>query len=382
MRAWPIALLALALQCLFITHLLLLLQLANNPIEEEWRPPIGVSPPFPSPYSVFSSLAVPKAGIESKLVTTSTDPPFHMFVYPDNIDKYISRNIAARGIYEPSTTKLIYRLIPKCLETSGSDDCVAGAIHRKFLAVDLGSNLGYYSLLLASRGMRVVSFEASPDTAWLQRSSIALNGFVPSSSDTAPGGGNNDRGSIMLVDRGVTDEPSTKRLMRRPDSPGMTSFSTVDKFHLRKGASGTALDVDIRLVRAGDTLEELGIAPSTKDDKASENDTILHLLKIDVEGFELKALRGLDLERYKFRHILMEYFPDMLRAAGTDPPYEVLRYILSHGYKMYEMVTKGKKFLREIDIGGDDAKGLSDWAEMAEKRGLASIAIEDLEEMI
>ena len=46
------------------------------------------------------------------------------------------------------------------------------------LVLDLGSNLGYYSLLAASRGYNVISFEASPDTAWLQKSSAALNGWL------------------------------------------------------------------------------------------------------------------------------------------------------------------------------------------------------------
>ena len=48
------------------------------------------------------------------------------------------------------------------------------------LVLDLGSNIGYYSLLASSRGYDVISFEASPDTAWLQRSSAPLNGWLVS----------------------------------------------------------------------------------------------------------------------------------------------------------------------------------------------------------
>lgn len=376
--AWSIALAVLILQSFFIVHLLVsqrnfgLECFPKNDCRQQQQQRLKISD-ISSPLSVL-----PKAGIENKLVTTSTDPQFHMFVYPEKVDKYISRNIINTGIYEPPTTELMYKLVPAEL----TDEDVKQKKH--FVAVDLGSNLGYYSLLLAKKGMHVISFEASPDTAWLQRSSAALNGLLlstPTTQSSASSGG-----SLTIIDRGVTDKPTTGRLSRHSNSPGMTSFATVDKFDLQRGDNGTALDADIQLVRAKDILDELGIT-GNNETQQYEQSHILHLLKIDVEGFELKALKGLDLSRYKFRHIVMEYFPEMLRGAGTDPP-EVLLYILSHGYKFHEIGRKGE--LRKIDIGDNDATGLRDWAVKAEKKAgsgfhiniFASIALGDLEGFI
>jgi len=382
-KAWTIALVVLTLQSFCIVHLLLSRSNLDGcfPNDCSERPQHQQQHLSISGFSASSppSSVLPKDGIENKLVTTSTDPPFHIFVYPEKVDKYISRNIINNGIYEPPTTELIYKLLP------------AGLLDRDvkqkkdYVAVDLGSNLGYYSLLLASRGMHVISFEASPDTAWLQRSSAALNGLLLSTPTTQSAASNG--GSLTIIDRGVTDEPTIGRLSRHSDSPGMTSFSAGDKFDLQTGDAGTALDVDIQLVRAKDVLEELGI-PSTTETPTDEQSHILHLLKIDVEGFELKALKGLDLDLYRFRHIVMEYFPDMLRGAGTDPP-ELLLYILSHGYTFYEIVGSTGE-LREINVGDNDATGLRDWAENAEKKSgsgfhinlFASIAVEDLEGFI
>lgn len=381
--AWSIALAVLTLQSFCIVHLLISQRNfglecfpkddCSEQLQREKEQRLNTSD-ISSPSSML-----PKAGIDNKLVTTSTDPPFYMFVYPEKVDKYISRNIIVTGIYEQTTTELIYKLSPAEL----MDDDAKQKKH--YVAVDLGSNLGYYSLLLAKRGMHVISFEASPDTAWLQRSSAALNGLLLSTPTTQSSASNS--GSLTIIDRGVTDEPTTGRLSRHSASPGMTSFSTVDKFDLQRGDNGTALDADIQLVRAKDILNELGITGNNETQKY-EQSHVLHLLKIDVEGFELKALKGLDLSRHKFRHIVMEYFPEMLRGAGTDPP-EVLLHILSHGYKIYEIGTKGE--LQKIDIwGNDDAISLRDWAEKTEKKAgsgfhiniFASIALEDLEGFI
>ena len=182
------------------------------------------------------------------------------------------------------------------------------------LVLDLGSNLGYYSLLAASRGYNVISFEASPDTAWLQKSSASLNGWLVGSSyytieqqyavGESSGYSNkqhNKEGSLLLFPVGVSDIPSTGRMSRHSSSPGMTSFATtsnnnttIDQFDLQPGMNGSALDVDIELVRADDVLSQLGLGVMN-DITVNNNNSVecsirYRLLKIDVEGYEMKAL--------------------------------------------------------------------------------------------
>jgi len=109
--AWTIALVVLTLQSFCIVHLLLSRSNLDGCFPNDCSEPrqhltiSGFSASSPSS-------VLPKDGIENKLVTTSTDPPFHIFVYPEKVDKYISRNIIKNGIYEPPTTELIYKLLP------------------------------------------------------------------------------------------------------------------------------------------------------------------------------------------------------------------------------------------------------------------------------
>lgn len=286
-------------------------------------------------------------GLAGVLVTTRTEPAFHMFVYPPDKDRWISKRILQTGVYEAGTTRLFAEHLPAL--RGGDDGEGAARPCGTNLVLDLGSNLGYYSLLAAARGYDVVSFEASPDTAWLQRSSAALNGF---SSPASAGAG----GSLLLIDRGVSDAPSSGRMARYADSPGMTSFaSNATDFDLRPGANGSALDVNIDLVRAGDVLAELGLRKSSRGDGGYNSDVCYKLLKIDVEGYELKALNGLGslATEFPFETIIMEYFPAMLKAAGVADPMDMLRYISMQGYEFH--VIKGNGTLDLVqELESDD----------------------------
>ena len=62
--------------------------------------------------------------------------------------------------------------------------------------------------------------------------------------------------------------------------------------------------------------------------------TVAQALKIDVQGFELHVLRGAErlLKENKGRLLVrLEFDPNLLRAAGTDPQH-VLDFMKNLGY--------------------------------------------------
>ena len=184
----------------------------------------------------------------------------------------------------------------------------------------------------------------------------------------------------MLVDKGVSDTPSSGRMTRYTNSPGMTSFASSSEFDLQPGTNGSALDVSIDLVRADDILKDLGLDYISSNDEhhgittaattKKSGNVCYKLLKIDVEGYELKALHGLwgnatntatesdtttiDPPPYPFETIVMEYFPSMLKSAGVSDPMEVLRYIAQWGYTFYIIEGNEGTLVKIIDLEKDE----------------------------
>ena len=55
------------------------------------------------------------------------------------------------------------------------------------------------------------------------------------------------------------------------------------------------------------------------------------LLKVDAEGHELHALRGVNLDLFPFRFLTFEFFPELLSGAGGTDPLELPRFNSSSG---------------------------------------------------
>jgi FkbM family methyltransferase len=167
-----------------------------------------------------------------------------------NIVDYIPGRICFFGIWEPSLTRFMS-------ETVKPGDTV----------VDVGANIGYFTLLLSSLvgpTGRVISIEASPQTAAMLRANVELNGCK----------------NVDVREIAVTEQPGTLKLFHSKFGDGNTGMATVVE-----GRGSTSFD----LVKTDTLLSILGADAGR-----------VSFIKIDIEGAELPVLKEIAANRNRF----------------------------------------------------------------------------------
>ncbi len=164
------------------------------------------------------------------------------------------------------------------------------------LFVDVGANIGFYTLLASRRGARVEAFEPSEQAAANCERSLALNGFAAAVHRAACGA-----------------------------APGSVRFSTGLDVHnhvLQEGG------VEVPMVTLDERLEHAGAA--------------LTVLKVDAEGHDVEVLRGaLAAVARLLPLVLVEIW------SGGAAPFELLA---PFGYRSYVYDTD-LCTLEEVPVG-------------------------------
>jgi len=165
--------------------------------------------------------------------------------------------------------------------------------------VDVGANIGLYTLSVAARvgpHGRVLALEPDPAAARRLRENVELNDFR----------------NVAVVEAAAADAGGALQLQRAGDSECSSLFET----------GLEASSVAVRATTIDAEVERAGLAR-------------VDLLKLDVEGAELRALRGAErlLRGPDPPRLLVEANPITLRAAGTSV-LDLRRCIESFGYRI------------------------------------------------
>jgi len=171
--------------------------------------------------------------------------------------------------------------------------------------IDVGANAGYYSLLasrLVGPAGRVLSVEPIPLTLGRLKANIALNGF----------------GNIRIIEAAASDETG-EIVLTMPES-GQAGMTTVRQV---KGSSWR-----VKCDRLDRLLGDVGAS---------------RLVKVDVEGAELRALRGLQglLVKDNAPDVLCEVTPSYLAQIG-DSAEALCSWMSGLDYRGY--LLKGRAF--------------------------------------
>jgi FkbM family methyltransferase len=184
------------------------------------------------------------------------------------------------------------------------------------ILIDVGANFGYYSLSLAAylnRDCRVFAAEPHPVTRARLERNIALNSM---------------ENVISVIPFGLSDCPGTAYLTGcLPENTGSTYVSA-------DSSKGTP----VRLI--------------TLDDMISTNElTKLDFLKIDVEGYEERLLRGGERTLRELRPtLLIEIMPSNLERAGSSAQ-KIADLLYSHGYSLFTVEREKLAPLTKVPSG-------------------------------
>jgi FkbM family methyltransferase len=147
-----------------------------------------------------------------------------------------------------------------------SREAFCAAIRPGVTVLDVGANIGLYTLLAAKRGARVYAVEADPLNAAVLRHHVEINGF---------------REQVTVFEMAATDGQRTVPLFRNPLNLGESNICS------RGEPCGTV---------PGRMLDSLDLRP-------------IDVCKMDIEGAELMALTGMQatLARSPDLTLLVEY---------------------------------------------------------------------------
>lgn len=175
---------------------------------------------------------------------------------------------------------------------------VTANIQPRGLFVDVGANFGWYSCLFAKMADQVVLFEPEPSNASLLERNLRLNGATNYKLYQAAAGSAESTATLHKAHKG---------------NPGA---------HSLVGGGYSAGNMMVPVVRLDDTVPPGPIS----------------LLKMDIEGFELEALRGGRDTLSRTQALVIEFTPDFLKRGGYNPS-EL--WAMFDGFEIYRFENEG-----------------------------------------
>jgi FkbM family methyltransferase len=191
--------------------------------------------------------------------------------------------LVATGKYEPITTEYFKKII-----TDGIN------------VIDVGANIGYYSLLSAklTKGL-VYAVEPEPRNLSLLKENIELNRLK----------------NVVVIDKAVSDKNGIAKCYVSKDESGEHSL-----VHGREHIKDT---IDVEVAKLDDIIKDK-----------------IGLIKIDTEGNEIAVLKGAEriIKSNSLKLIVEVWYPG-LKASGYDIN-DLVNLLREYGYSKFEMIDE------------------------------------------
>jgi FkbM family methyltransferase len=221
----------------------------------------------------------------------ATIGPHVMHINP--LDAGVSFPLLRRGVYEKTETALF----KKC-------------ISRGMRVLDVGANIGYYTLIaarLVGGNGNVFAFEPEGENFALLKKNVEANGYT----------------NTTLVQKALSDRTAGTEMFLSPANKG-----------------------DHRIYRTGEGRPSIEIDAVRLDDFFSNPDETFDFIKMDIQGAEPAALRGMTrlLGRNGKLTLVTEFWPSGIRLSGSSPR-SFLQELAGHGFHVFVIDEKENRLL-------------------------------------
>jgi len=232
---------------------------------------------------------------EFKLVNLpSSQPPPQICVYADpQMDELISAQILQGGLYEDEQVGIFQQLL---------------SLHAGMDVLDLGANLGLFTLPAAMMGRRVLAVEALPKHAHMLRASIRANNF---------------QDKVTLLNNAISGVRAVVEFEPTPGNMGATFLAKIFPQHAQ---------VQIGPTRVHSIL---------MDDLLHATQFSQAIMKIDIESQEPEAFRHAEklFSAVDIRYVLMEWdkmpITPVVFAERIGHIEAMIDFFFSRGYQVY-----------------------------------------------
>eukprot|EP00877_Chromochloris_zofingiensis_P013674 jgi/Chrzof1/8560/Cz03g15200.t1 len=217
-------------------------------------------------------------GIQVLVKETSLAPHFFFAYTNPAYDVDVSAQMHHAGMVEKAISHIFFQTLYKACQ-----------VHGKGLVADVGGNFGWFSLLSASMGCSVISWEPVPQFRAFFEYSTARNGLVD---------------KIQIRPAVVVSEPGKMFNVIIPQR-GIWGLASIGGANLDKGVDNQGEYGQVSVV--GEAVDDV------------IGDQHVHLLKADVEGFEPGVIASAQklLAAGRIDNVIMEYSPGVNEKQKT-----------------------------------------------------------------
>lgn len=228
--------------------------------------------------------------LRSNLKMESIEIDGHL-MYLDPLD---SLRLSINGIYEEFATMIVKKIIKK-------GDVV----------IDLGANIGYYTLIFArivGENGKAYAFEPEPLNVSLLKKNVEVNGYE----------------NVIIVNKAISNKTEKIKLYIDDENQGGHTLSATNT-----------------------KSKSIQIETVTLDNYFKKGSNKIKFIKMDIEGSEARAIDGMQcmLKNNNELQMMTEFNPYLLNKSGTDPE-KYLYSLMKFDYKIFEIDRKKRKVLR------------------------------------